>query len=176
MNREERIAYLHSALAQRILVIDGAMGTMIQRHKLGEADFRGERFANHSHELRGNNDIFVLTRPAMVEEIHGAYLQAGADIIETNSFSGTRIAQADYQLESVVYELNVAAAQVARRAADTWTTKTPNRPRLVAGAMGPTNKTLSLSPKVTDPGFTNPVRSVTSPSLFTPGGWGNREF
>jgi 5-methyltetrahydrofolate--homocysteine methyltransferase len=157
MNREERIAYLHSALAQRILVIDGAMGTMIQRHKLGEADFRGERFAKHSHELRGNNDIFVLTRPAMVEEIHGAYLQAGADIIETNSFSGTRIAQADYQLEAVVYELNVAAAQVARRAADAWTAKTPNRPRLVAGAMGPTNKTLSLSPKVTDPGF----RAVT---------------
>jgi len=157
MNREERIAYLHSALAQRILVIDGAMGTMIQRHKLGEADFRGERFAKHSHELRGNNDIFVLTRPAMVEEIHGAYLQAGADIIETNSFSGTRIAQADYQLEAVVYDLNVAAAQVARRAADVWSAKTPDRPRLVAGAMGPTNKTLSLSPKVTDPGF----RAVT---------------
>ncbi len=157
MNREERIAYLHSALAQRILVIDGAMGTMIQRHRLGEAEFRGERFAKHGHELRGNNDIFVLTRPAMVEEIHGAYLQAGADIIETNSFSSTRIAQADYQLESVVYELNVAAAQVARRAADAWTTKTPERPRLVAGAMGPTNKTLSLSPKVTDPGF----RAVT---------------
>jgi len=157
MNREERIAYLHSALTRRILVIDGAMGTMIQRHKLGEADFRGERFAQHGHELRGNNDIFVLTRPAMVEEIHGAYLQAGADIIETNSFSSTRIAQADYQLESVVYELNVAAAQVARRAADTWTAKTPDRPRLVAGAMGPTNKTLSLSPRVTDPGY----RAVT---------------
>ena len=157
MNREERIAYLHSALAQRILVIDGAMGTMIQRHKLGEADFRGERFAKHGHELRGNNDIFVLTRPAMVEEIHGAYLQAGADIIETNSFSSTRIAQADYQLEALVYELNVAAAQVARRAADAWTGKTPNRPRLVAGAMGPTNKTLSLSPRVTDPGY----RAVT---------------
>jgi 5-methyltetrahydrofolate--homocysteine methyltransferase len=153
MNREERLAYLHSALAQRIFVIDGAMGTMIQRHKLGEADFRGERFAKHSHELRGNNDIFVLTRPAMIEEIHGAYLQAGADIIETNSFSSTRIAQADYQLESVVYELNVAAAQVARRAADAWTAKTPDRPRLVAGAMGPTNKTLSLSPRVTDPGY-----------------------
>jgi len=157
MNREERLAYLHSALAKRILVIDGAMGTMIQRHKLGEADFRGERFAKHGHELRGNNDIFVLTRPAMVEEIHGAYLQAGADIIETNSFSSTRIAQADYQLESVVYELNVAAAQVARKAADTWTAKTPDHPRLVAGAMGPTNKTLSLSPRVTDPGY----RAVT---------------
>jgi 5-methyltetrahydrofolate--homocysteine methyltransferase len=157
MNREERIAYLHSALTQRILVIDGAMGTMIQRHKLGESDFRGERFAHHSHELRGNNDIFVLTRPDMVEEIHGAYLQAGADIIETNSFSSTRIAQADYQLETVVYELNVAAAQVARKAADAWTAKTPSRPRLVAGSMGPTNKTLSLSPRVTDPGY----RAVT---------------
>jgi 5-methyltetrahydrofolate--homocysteine methyltransferase len=157
MNREERIAYLHSALAQRILVIDGAMGTMIQRRKLGESDFRGERFAHHSHELRGNNDIFVLTRPDMVEEIHGAYLQAGADIIETNSFSSTRIAQADYQLEAVVYELNVAAAQVARKAADVWTAKTPDRLRLVAGSMGPTNKALSLSPRVTDPGY----RAVT---------------
>ena len=157
MNREERITYLYSALARRILVIDGAMGTMIQRHKLGENDFRGERFAMHGHELRGNNDIFVLTRPDMVEEIQGAYLQAGADIIETNSFSSTRIAQADYQLEAVVYEMNVAAAQVARKAADAWTAKTPERPRLVAGAMGPTNKTLSLSPRVTDPGF----RAVT---------------
>jgi 5-methyltetrahydrofolate--homocysteine methyltransferase len=157
MNREERIAYLHAELARRILVIDGAMGTMIQRHKLGEAEFRGERFAGHTHELRGNNDIFVLTRPAMIEEIHGAYLQAGADIVETNSFSSTRIAQADYQLEGVVYELNVAAATVARKAADAWTARTPERPRLVAGAMGPTNKTLSLSPRVTDPGY----RAVT---------------
>jgi 5-methyltetrahydrofolate--homocysteine methyltransferase len=153
MTRDERIAYLRSALDQRILIIDGAMGTMIQRHKLGESDFRGERFAKHSHELRGNNDVFVLTRPDMIEAIHGAYLEAGADIIETNSFSGTRIAQADYQLEAVVYELNVAAAKVARKAADAWTARTPDRPRLVAGAMGPTNKTLSLSPRVTDPGF-----------------------
>ena len=157
MNRDQRIAYLHSELARRILVIDGAMGTMIQRHKLGEADFRGERFAKHGHELRGNNDVFVLTRPEMVQEIHCLYLEAGADIIETNSFSSTRIAQADYQLEDAVYDLNVAAAQVARRAADAWSDKTPDRPRLVAGAMGPTNKTLSLSPKVTDPGY----RAVT---------------
>ena len=157
MNREARIAYLHKELARRILVIDGAMGTMIQRHKLGEADFRGERLARHGHDLRGNNDVFVLTRPEMVAEIHGAYLEAGADIIETNSFSSTRIAQADYQLEDVVYEMNVAAARVARQAADAWTEKTPDRPRLVAGAMGPTNKTLSLSPRVTDPGF----RAVT---------------
>jgi 5-methyltetrahydrofolate--homocysteine methyltransferase len=157
MNRQERIDYLEAELDRRILVIDGAMGTMIQRYKLGEADFRGERFANHGHELRGNNDIFVLTKPEMIEAIHASYLEAGADIVETNSFSGTRIAQADYQLEDVVYDLNVAAAQVARRAADAWTAKTPRRPRLVAGAMGPTNKTLSLSPKVTDPGF----RAVT---------------
>jgi 5-methyltetrahydrofolate--homocysteine methyltransferase len=157
MTRDERIAYLRSALDKRILIIDGAMGTMIQRHKLGESDFRGERFAKHAHELRGNNDVFVLTRPEMIEAIHSSYLEAGADIIETNSFSGTRIAQADYQLESVVYELNVAAAKVARKAADAWTARTPDRPRLVAGAMGPTNKTLSLSPRVTDPGF----RAVT---------------
>jgi len=157
MTRDERIAYLRSALDKRILIIDGAMGTMIQRHKLGESDFRGERFAKHAHELRGNNDVFVLTRPEMIEAIHSSYLEAGADIIETNSFSGTRIAQADYQLEAVVYELNVAAAKVARKAADAWTARTPDRPRLVAGAMGPTNKTLSLSPRVTDPGF----RAVT---------------
>ena len=98
MTRDERITYLRSALDKRILIIDGAMGTMIQRHKLGESDFRGERFAKHGHELRGNNDVFVLTRPDMIEAIHSAYLEAGADIIETNSFSGTRIAQADYQL------------------------------------------------------------------------------
>jgi 5-methyltetrahydrofolate--homocysteine methyltransferase len=157
MNRDQRIAYLHSALAHRILVIDGAMGTMIQRHKLGEDDFRGERFAKHGHELRGNNDIFVLTRPELIGKIHGEYLQAGADIIETNSFSSTRIAQADYQLESVVYEMNVAAARVARQAADLWTARTLDRPRLVAGAMGPTNKTLSMSPRVSDPGY----RAVT---------------
>jgi 5-methyltetrahydrofolate--homocysteine methyltransferase len=157
MNRDQRIAYLQAELSRRILVIDGAMGTMIQRHRLGEADFRGERFANHSHELRGDNDVFVLTRPEMIRQIHTAYLEAGADIIETNSFSSTRIAQADYQLEDAVYDLNVAAARVAREAADAFTAKTPERPRLVAGAMGPTNKTLSLSPKVTDPGF----RAVT---------------
>ena len=153
MNREQRIAYLRTAITKRVLVIDGAMGTMIQREKLGESDFRGQRFASHSHELRGNNDVFVLTRPEMIEKIHGAYLEAGADIVETNSFSSTRVAQADYQLESVVYEMNVAAAEVARRAADAWTLRTPDRPRLVAGAMGPTNKTLSMSPKVTDPGY-----------------------
>jgi 5-methyltetrahydrofolate--homocysteine methyltransferase len=157
MNRDQRIAYLRQELGRRILVIDGAMGTMIQRRQLSEADFRGERFAGHGHELRGNHDVLVLTRPGTVAEIHDAYLAAGADIIETNSFSGTRIAQADYQLAGVVYELNVAAARLARRVADAWTERTPTRPRLVAGAMGPTNKTLSLSPKLTDPGY----RAVT---------------
>jgi len=157
MEREQRIAYLTTTVSKRILVIDGAMGTMIQREHLGEAEFRGSRFANHDHELRGNNDVLVLTKPELIEQIHGAYLEAGADIIETNSFSSTRIAQADYRLEAASYELNLAAARIARRAADAWTAKTPQRPRLVAGAMGPTNKTLSLSPVVTDPGF----RAVT---------------
>ena len=153
MNREKRIAYLYDALTRRILVIDGAMGTMIQQCQLSEADFRGRRFENHEHDLRGNHDILVLTCPDVVRAIHEEYLAAGADIIETNSFSGTRVAQADYRLENVVYELNVTAARIARQAADTWTAKTPGRPRLVAGAIGPTNKTLSLSPKVNEPGF-----------------------
>jgi 5-methyltetrahydrofolate--homocysteine methyltransferase len=146
---------LEHLLNQRILVLDGAMGTMIQRHKLTEEDFRGDRFKGHSRELRGNNDILVLTRPDIIFAIHEQYLEAGADIIETNSFSGTTIAQADYALEPVVYELNVEAAKLARRAADAWTT--PDKPRFVAGAIGPTNKTLSISPDVNDPAF----RAVT---------------
>ena len=131
------------------------MGTMIQRHKLTEEDFRGERFASHSKDLRGNNDMLVLTRPDIILGIHEQYLEAGADIIETNSFSGTTIAQADYALEPFVYELNVEAAKLAKQAADKWTT--PDKPRFVAGAMGPTNKTLSISPDVNDPAF----RAVT---------------
>ena len=133
------------------------MGTMIQRWTLGEADFRGTRFAGHGRDLKGNNDILVLTRPDVIESIHDAYLAAGADIIETNTFSGTRIAQADYGLEDAVYDLNVAGAQLARKVADAWSAKTPDRPRFVAGSIGPTNKTLSLSPNVNDPGF----RAVT---------------
>src|SRR5689334_18654010 len=120
-------ARLEQLLGERILVLDGAMGTMIQRHKLTEADFRGERFRNHSRDLRGNNDMLVLTRPDIILEIHNQYLEAGADIIETNSFSGTTIAQADYALEPYVYELNVEAAKLARRAADAWTAKTPDK-------------------------------------------------
>ena len=146
---------LEELLAQRILVLDGAMGTMIQRHKLTEEDFRGERFKSHGRELRGNNDMLVLTRPDIILGIHEQYLEAGADIIETNSFSGTTIAQADYGLEPLVYELNFEAAKLARQAVDKWST--PDRPRFVAGSIGPTNKTLSISPDVNDPAF----RAVT---------------
>ena len=148
---------LDSLLARRILVLDGAMGTMIQRHRLGEEDFRGSRFARHARDLKGDNDLLALTRPDVVERVHHEYLEAGADIIETNTFSATRIAQADYGLDEVCYELNVAAAGLARRAADAWTARTPDRPRFVAGAIGPTNRTLSISPDVHNPAF----RAVT---------------
>src|SRR5688572_24601303 len=148
-------AELEGLLSKRILVLDGAMGTMIQRHTLTEEDFRGERFKSHPRELRGNNDMLVLTRPDVILGIHEAYLEAGADIIETNSFSGTTIAQADYGLEPLVYELNFEAARLARQAVDKWST--PDRPRFVAGSIGPTNKTLSISPDVNDPAF----RAVT---------------
>jgi 5-methyltetrahydrofolate--homocysteine methyltransferase len=146
---------LEHLLNERILVLDGAMGTMIQRHKLTEEDFRGERFKSHAKELRGNNDMLVFSRPDIILDIHEQYLAAGADIIETNSFSGTKIAQSDYALEPHVYELNVEAAKLARAAADKFTT--PQKPRFVAGAIGPTNKTLSISPDVNDPAF----RAVT---------------
>jgi 5-methyltetrahydrofolate--homocysteine methyltransferase len=148
---------LEDLLSQRILVLDGAMGTMIQRHKLTEEDFRGVRFKAHPKELRGNNDLLVLTRPDIVLDIHKQYLAAGADIIETNSFSGTSIAQSDYGLERFVYELNLEAAKLARIAADEFTAGTPGHPRFVAGAIGPTNKTLSISPDVNDAAF----RAVT---------------
>jgi 5-methyltetrahydrofolate--homocysteine methyltransferase len=144
---------LHQLLAQRILVLDGAMGTMIQRYMLTEADFRGERFRDHAHDLRGNNDLLALTRPDVVGEIHRAYLAAGADLIETNTFSSTAIAQADYGLESIAYELSAAGARLAREAADEWTANTPERPRFVAGAIGPTNRTLSISPDVGNPAY-----------------------
>ncbi len=144
-------AALRALLARRILVLDGAMGTMIQRHGLGEQDYRGARFADHPHDVKGDNEVLVLTRPDVIASIHDAYLAAGADIIETNSFSSTAIAQADYGLEPVVHELNVAAARLGRAAADAWST--PERPRFVAGALGPTNRTLSISPDVNDPTF-----------------------
>ncbi len=144
---------LERILSERIAFLDGAMGTMIQRYGLGEDDFRGERFRDHSHDLAGNNDLLVLTRPDVVGEVHSAFLEAGADIVETNTFASTSVAQADYALEPVVYEMNVEAARLAREAADAWTERTPEQPRFVAGAIGPMNRALSLSPDVNDPGF-----------------------
>jgi len=144
---------LDRALAGRILMLDGAMGTMVQQYKLDEAAVRGPRFRDHSHLLKNNIDLLVLTRPDLIASIHHAYLEAGADIIETNTFGSTSIAQSDFGLEAIVYELNVEAARLAREAADAWTTKTPARPRYVAGAIGPTNRTLSISPDVNNPAF-----------------------
>src|SRR5687767_12982588 len=151
----DRGTQLEAILKQRIVILDGAMGTMIQGYRLSEADYRGKRFADHPHDLKGNNDLLVLTRPEVIREIHHQYLAAGADVIETNTFNSTSIAQADYHLESVVRELNYEAARLARAEADAWTAKTPARPRFVAGALGPTNRTASISPDVNDPGFRN---------------------
>jgi 5-methyltetrahydrofolate--homocysteine methyltransferase len=146
---------LEALLATRILDLDGAMGTMVQRHTLTEADFRGERFRDHHKDLRGNNDILVLTRPDIIAEIHRQYLDAGSDIIETNTFSGTAVAQGDYALEPHVYELNLEGAKLARAACDEYNAKDPSRPRFAAGAMGPTNRILSISPDVNNPAFRN---------------------
>ena len=144
---------LERLLVERILVFDGAWGTMIQNHKLGEADYRGERFRNHPRDLRGNHDVLVLTRPDVVGEIHRSYLDAGADIIETNTFNANRVSQADYALEDCVYEINVAAARLAVGLAREYTERDPDKPRFVAGSIGPTNRTLSMSPKVENPAF-----------------------
>jgi 5-methyltetrahydrofolate--homocysteine methyltransferase len=146
---------LEALLAKRILLLDGAMGTMIQRHALTEADFRGERFQGHPRDLRGDNDLLVLTQPGVIAGIHREYLEVGSDIIETNTFNSNAISQSDYALEPVVYEMNVAAAGLARAAADEWTARTPDKPRFVAGAMGPTTRILSISPDVNDPAFRN---------------------
>jgi len=151
--RPARIAALHGALKQRILVLDGAMGTMIQRYRLSEAQYRGERFRDFPKDLRGNNDLLTLTRPQVIREIHAQYLEAGADILETNTFNSTSISQADYHLEDVVAEMNLAAARIAREVADSFSAKTPGKPRFVAGVLGPMNRTLSLSPDVNDPGY-----------------------
>ena len=150
-----RAATLRSLLAQRILVLDGAMGTMIQRFKLTEADYRGERFADFPHDLKGNNDLLCLTRPQLIRDIHAQYLAAGADILETNSFNATAISMADYHMEDLVPELNLAAARLAREAADAATEANPGKPRFVAGVLGPTSRTATLSPDVNDPGFRN---------------------
>ena len=151
----DRSDELRALLAQRLLILDGAMGTMIQRHGLTEADYRGERFRDHAHDLKGNNDLLVLTRPDVIGGIHEAYLAAGADIVETCTFNSTAVSQADYKLEPLAYELNVEGARLARGLCDTWTAKTPNKPRFVAGVLGPTSRTCSLSPDVNDPGFRN---------------------
>src|SRR3954453_7604005 len=134
---------LRALLARRVLILDGAMGTMIQRYKLTEADWRGDRFKDHPKDLKGNSDALILSRPDVISAIHHEYLDAGADLIETNTFSTTAIGQGEYGLEDLVYELNVAGTRLARAAADEWTAKTPAKPRFVAGSIGPMNRTLS---------------------------------
>jgi 5-methyltetrahydrofolate--homocysteine methyltransferase len=150
-----RVDELRRQLAQRIMVLDGAMGTMIQSYRLEEADYRGERFAQWPSDLKGNNDLLVLSKPEVISAIHYAYLEAGADILETNTFNSTAIAMADYHMESLVGEINLAAARLARQSADEWTARTPEKPRYVAGVLGPTNRTASISPDVNDPAFRN---------------------
>ena len=144
---------IEAQLRQRILVLDGAMGTMIQGYKLGEADYRGTRFADWPSDIQGNNDLLSITQPDIIREIHGKYFAAGSDIVETNTFNAQKISQADYGMEALAYEINIAAARVAREAADA--ASTPQRPRFVAGALGPTNRTASISPDVNDPGKRN---------------------
>ncbi len=151
----DRTAELSSLLQQRLLILDGAMGTMIQRHNLQEADYRGARFANHPHDLKGNNDLLLLTRPEVIRGIHAEYLAAGADILETCTFNATSLSQADYKLESIVYELNMAGAKLAREVCDEFTAKDRGKPRFVAGVIGPTSRTASISPDVNDPGYRN---------------------
>ena len=153
--RDTRVQQFQQALQERILIIDGAMGTMIQRHKLEEADYRGERFADWPRDVKGNNDLLVLSNPGIIAGIHDAYCAAGADILETNSFNGTQVSMADYGMESLVTELNREAAALARRVADEWTAREPHKPRFVAGVLGPTSRTCSISPDVNDPSFRN---------------------
>jgi len=155
MTRDERRKALHEALQNRILVLDGAMGSLIQSYELTEEDFRGDRWVGWGHDLKGNNDLIQITRPDVLREIEQLYLDAGADIIETNTFSATSIAQADYGLEAAAYEINLEGARIARELCDAQTQKTPDKPRFVAGVLGPTNRTASISPDVNDPGFRN---------------------
>jgi 5-methyltetrahydrofolate--homocysteine methyltransferase len=152
---------IYKILEERILVLDGAMGTMLQRHKFTEEDFRGEQFKNWSTPVQGNNDVLSITQPEAIKEIHRLYFEAGADIVETNTFSGTTIAMADYEMEELVYELNYQSAKIAKEVADELTVKEPHKPRFVAGSMGPTNRTASMSPDVNDPGY----RAVTFDEL-----------
>lgn len=157
----EADALLRELFARRIALLDGAMGTMIQRHPLTEEDFRGERFKNHGHDLKGNNDILSITRPDVIKGIHRGYFEAGSDIVETNTFSTTTVSQADYHLEDAVREINLAGAKVAREAADEYMAANPGRRVFVAGAVGPTNRTASMSPDVNNPGY----RAVTFDGL-----------
>ena len=152
---------IREVLKENILVLDGAMGSLIQTYNLTEEDFRGEQFKDHTHSLKGNNDLVGITRPDVLKEIHCQYLEAGADILETNTFSGTWIAQADYALEHAVYDINFQSAKIAKEAADEFTLKNPNKPRYVAGSIGPTNRTASMSPDVNDPGY----RAITFDQL-----------
>ena len=152
---------LRTELSKRILILDGAMGTMLQRYHFTEADYRGERFKDWEFSLKGNNDLLTLTQPEAISEVHRKYLAAGADIIETNTFSGTTIAMADYHMEELVYELNFESAKIAKKVCQEFTIKNPDKPRFVAGSIGPTNKTASLSPDVNDPGF----RAITFDEL-----------
>lgn len=154
---------IQEILHERILVLDGAMGTMIQRHSLEEEHFRTNWFENHPSSLKGNNDLLSLTQPEIIKEIHALYFEAGADIAETNTFSGTTIAQADYGLESAVYDINFQSAKIAKEVADEFTAREPHKPRFVAGSMGPTNRTASISPDVNDPGF----RGISFDELVT---------
>jgi 5-methyltetrahydrofolate--homocysteine methyltransferase len=152
---------INEEIQKRILVLDGAMGTMLQRYNFSEEDFRGERFKDFPHPLKGNNDLLSLTQPQAIRDVHCQYFEAGADIVETNTFSGTTIGMADYHLEHLVYELNYESAKIARETADEFTAKNPDKPRFVAGSIGPTNRTASMSPDVNDPGF----RAVTFDEL-----------
>lgn len=153
---------IHQALNERILILDGAMGTMLQRYNFTEEDFRSERFADFPHPLKGNNDLLSLTQPQAIRDIHALYFEAGADIVETNTFSGTTIGMADYHMEHLVYELNYESAKIAREVADEYTAKNPDKPRFVAGSIGPTNRTASMSPDVNDPGY----RAITFDQLL----------
>ena len=154
---------IHEAIKKNILILDGAMGTMLQRYNFSEEDFRGERFKDFPHSLKGNNDLLSITQPQAIRDVHAKYFEAGADIVETNTFSGTTIGMADYHLEDIVYELNYESAKLAREVADEFTAKNPDKPRFVAGSIGPTNRTASMSPDVNDPGY----RAVTFDDLRT---------
>ncbi len=162
MTRQERIAALKAASKERVLILDGSWGVMFQKRGLTEADYRAERFKDHVGQLKGNNDLLCLTRPDIVSELHHAYYAAGADISETNTFSGTTIAQADYEMQGAVWDINFEGARIARAAADEWTAKEPNKPRFVAGSMGPLNVMLSMSSDVNDPG----ARKVTFAQVY----------